>query len=221
MIDITVVFAFIGTVLLFLSTPGPVTVMVINNSSRQGFLAGLATIAGTNTASLVLIAISFLVLYGVLAVSEYLLTWLTLFGSLYLLYYAIQLIKESFSAKPLSFDETNIKTTGTNKASQSYPTYFRQGLFVGVSNPKDILFFMAFFPLFFNVSANIKVSMLVLTLLWVILDYAILSLYSVIFAKIKHQSFVAWVGKLSGVLLFAVAIFGIYKTTMSLGQVLA
>lgn len=63
--------AFIGSVVLFLSTPGPVTVMVANNSAKQGMMAGLFTIAGTNTASLVLIGISFLVIYGVIAVNEH------------------------------------------------------------------------------------------------------------------------------------------------------
>ena len=64
MIDISVLFAFIGAVILFLSTPGPVTVMVVNNGIRQGFLASLFTIIGTNLASLILILISFLVLYN-------------------------------------------------------------------------------------------------------------------------------------------------------------
>lgn len=95
MIDFNILLAFMGAVVLFLSTPGPVTVMVANNSSKQGFLAGLATITGTNVASLLLITVSFLVLYGAFSISEHLLTYLTLFGSLYLLYFAIQVIKDS------------------------------------------------------------------------------------------------------------------------------
>lgn len=211
MIDITVLFAFIGSVVLFLSTPGPVTVMVVNNSSKQGFLAGLLTIAGTNFASLILIAISFLVLYGVLNVSENLLIWLTLFGSLYLLYFAIQVIKDSLDIKSLE-----ITTQNGELIKKPLFRYFKQGFLVGISNPKDVLFFMAFFPLFFNISKNISLAMMILTLIWVILDYSILSLYSVIFAKIKNKALIAWVGRLSGVILLCVALFGIYKTAMSL-----
>lgn len=207
MIDITVLFAFIGSVVLFLSTPGPVTVMVVNNSSKQGFLAGILTIAGTNTASLVLIATSFLVLYGVLNVSEILLSYLTLFGSFYLLYFAIQIIRDSLNVKPL---ELNIQENSVIK--KTLFGYFKQGFFVGISNPKDVLFFMAFFPLFFDISKNTSLSMIILTLTWIILDYGILSLYSVIFAKIKKPKFIAWVGRLSGIILLCIALFGLYKT---------
>lgn len=209
MIDFTVLFAFIGAVVLFLSTPGPVTVMVANNSSKQGFWAGFATIAGTNTASLVLIAISFLVLYGVLAVSETMLTWFGLFGAFYLLYFALQVIKDSFYATSLSLDKAQ-----TNK--KPLAVYFRQGFLVGIGNPKDVLFFMAFFPLFFNLSENIGIAMMILTLTWVILDYGILSLYGAIFAKIKNQAFIAWVGRVSGLILLCVAVFGVYKTVVLL-----
>ncbi|WP_114800439.1 LysE family transporter [Moraxella canis] len=157
MIDVVVLLGFISSVVLFLSTPGPVTVMVVNNSSKQGFLAGVLTIAGTNAASLVLIAISFLVLYGVLAVSETMLTWFGLFGALYLLYFALQVIKDSFYATSLSLDKAQ-----TNK--KPLAVYFKQGFLVGISNPKDVLFFMAFFPLFFGISENISLAMMILTL---------------------------------------------------------
>lgn len=209
MIDVVVLLGFISSVVLFLSTPGPVTVMVVNNSSKQGFLAGVLTIAGTNAASLVLIAISFLVLYGVLAVSETMLTWFGLFGALYLLYFALQVIKDSFYATSLSLDKAQ-----TNK--KPLAVYFKQGFLVGISNPKDVLFFMAFFPLFFGISENISLAMMILTLTWVILDYGILSLYGVIFAKIKNQAFIAWVGRVSGLILLCVAVFGVYKTVVLL-----
>ena len=205
MIDVAVLSAFVGSVVLFLSTPGPVTVMVVNNSVKQGFLAGFATIIGTNIASLMLIGASFLVLYGVFQVSEYLLTYLTLFGSLYLLYFAIQIIKDSFNAKPLSLDVAD-------KSNQPLMNYVTQGFLVGISNPKDVLFFVAFFPLFFNVDKNINIAMMVLTLTWVALDYGILSLYSMMFAKIKRQSFIAWVGRLSGIMLAIIALIGLYQT---------
>ena len=205
MIDVVVLLGFISSVVLFLSTPGPVTVMAVNNSSKQGFLAGFATIIGTNIASLMLIGVSFLVLYGVFQVSEYLLTYLTLFGSLYLLYFATQIIKDSFNAKPLSLDVAD-------KSNQPLMNYVTQGFLVGISNPKDVLFFVAFFPLFFNVDKNINIAMMVLTLTWVALDYGILSLYSMMFAKIKHQSFIAWVGRLSGIMLAIIALIGLYQT---------
>jgi threonine/homoserine/homoserine lactone efflux protein len=70
MIDYSLLFAYFLAILLFLGTPGPVTVLVVSASVKSGFKAGLATVAGTNTASLILIAISFIILQGVFSVSE-------------------------------------------------------------------------------------------------------------------------------------------------------
>lgn len=65
MLNFYLLFSYIFAIVLFLGTPGPVTAMVVNASLRGGFKAGLATVAGTNTASLILILLSFVVISGV------------------------------------------------------------------------------------------------------------------------------------------------------------
>ncbi len=198
---------FIGSVVLFLLTPSPVTVMVANNSAKQGMMAGLLTIAGTNTASLVLIGISFLVIYGVIAVSEHWLTLLTLMGCLYLLYFAVGLIKDSFT--PVIETPQNISMRVLQKPLRAY---FSQGFLVGISNPKDVLFFMAFFPLFFGISANKLLAMGLLTATWVVLDYAILLLYGLLFASVAKPKFIQLSSQLAGLVLVIVAVVGIVKS---------
>lgn len=47
----------------------------------------------------------------------------------------------------------------------------------GLSNPKDILFFVSFFPQFIAVTRDFTTSILTLCLVWVIFDFAILTLY--------------------------------------------
>lgn len=204
MIDISVLFAFIGAVILFLSTPGPVTVMVVNNGIRQGFLASLFTIIGTNLASLILILISFLVLYGVFAINEHFLNYLTLFGSIYLIYFAGCILKDSF-------DSTDLILNTQNQSKQPLSKYIKQGFLVGISNPKDILFFIAFFPLFFHISDNKGLTILILTSIWILLDYAILSLYGMIFSKISHKGFIAWTSRICSLILIMIACTAIYQ----------
>ena len=101
-INFTIVIAYVSAIILFLGTPGPVTVMVANTSVKHGIKAGIATIAGTNSASLILIGASFAVIQGIFAISEQALLWLTLFGSLYVLYFAINILKEDVNLEQVA-----------------------------------------------------------------------------------------------------------------------
>lgn len=207
MIDFALLSAYILAIFLFLGTPGPVTVLVVNSSVRGGFLAGLKTVMGTNTASLMLIFISFIIIQGVFSISEMALNWLTLFGSLYLLYFSIGVIR----------DKLDIQKTIDNDANKITDNHFRDGFLIGISNPKDILFFIAFFPMFLKIYPNnIEVSMLILVVIWIILDYSILSIYSFIFSKINNNKTVNVISKTSGLILLVLAFYAIYRMLNSI-----
>lgn len=201
-LDFVLIFAYISAIVLFLGTPGPVTVMVANTAARYNFKAGLATVAGTNTASLILMAVSFAVIQGAFAVSKTALAWLTFFGSFYLLYFAIGIIKDKIDLEQVAHDES-IKIS---------KNHFRDGFVVGISNPKDVLFFIGFFPLFFNVASNSYLAMTILIVIWILLDYLILSAYSLLFSKITSNKLVNSISKLSGTILLLVAIYAIWHT---------
>ncbi|MDO4427140.1 MAG: LysE family translocator [Moraxella sp.] len=209
MLNVYLLFSYIFAIVLFLGTPGPVTAMVVNASLRGGFKAGLATVAGTNTASLMLILISFVVISGVFSINEQALTWLTFFGALYVIYFAIGILKDK--AEDLQINKELEKTDAKKLSS-----YFSQGFFVGISNPKDILFFIAFFPTFFAISKEPIISMVILTLVWVVLDYSILSVYAKIFTKIKSATTINIINKTCGFVLLAIAIYACYHSLMKL-----
>jgi threonine/homoserine/homoserine lactone efflux protein len=202
MIDYTLLVTYILSIVLFLGTPGPVTVLVVTSSIRDGFFAGLRTIMGTNTASLILILLSFAVIRGIFSVNEQALTWLAFVGAFYLLYFSIGIIK----------DKVNIKKTVQESANRITKKHFRDGFLIGISNPKDILFFIAFFPTFLNIYVdNQFTSMAILIVIWTIMDYSILSGYSFLFSKISNDRAVNVISKLSGIILLLVAIYAIYK----------
>ncbi len=206
MLDYSLITAYILSIFLFLGTPGPVTVLVVNASIKDGFLAGFKTVAGTNTASLILITLSFVIIQGVFSVSEQALNWLTLLCSLYLLYFSIGILK----------DKVDIKQTIEENSEKVTKNHFRDGFTVGISNPKDILFFIAFFPMFLKISDNVNVSMLLLVLIWIALDYIILSCYSFVFSKISNNRVANIINKLSGSILLLVAIYAIVKMIRTL-----
>lgn len=195
---------YIATIILFLGTPGPVTLLIISSSIKHGFKAGLSAIIGTNLASLTLITVSFFIIKGVMSVSENSLTWLTLLGCVYLIYFSIGILR----------DRVDINTK--SKLITKNKNHFLNGFVVGISNPKDILFFVAFLPNFFVVSNNIYYSIIVLTVIWVILDYSILILYANIFSKVMNNKIANTISMSSGVLLLALALYGLYRTIVLL-----
>ena len=191
MIDYSLLVAYFLAILLFLGTPGPVTVLVVSASVKSGFKAGLATVAGTNIASLVLIAISFIILQGVFSVSETAMLWLSFLGAFYLIYFSITIIK----------DKIDIQQTVQENSSLVTKNHFKDGFLIGISNPKDIIFFIAFFPLFLEVSSDIYSSMLILTLVWILLDYSLLSIYCFIFSKVSSNRVANIIFRVSGTIL--------------------
>ena len=202
-LDYYLIFAYVASIVLFLGTPGPVTILVVNSSVRSGFRAGLSTILGTNLASLILIAISFIVIKGVFSINQNILTWLTLFGALYLIYFSIDIIKTSDA-----FNKDENTTLTQNKS------FFRNGFIIGISNPKDILFFIAFFPSFLGISDNLYISMLILVIVWIILDYLILSVYSLFFSKIMNAKLAKYISLSSGLILLGLALYILYAASV-------
>lgn len=83
--NMTLLVAYILSVMMLLLTPGPVVALITGTAARYGYRNAFATAAGTNGASLVLIALATLMLKGVVSVSP---LWLSLlvvacFGVIY------------------------------------------------------------------------------------------------------------------------------------------
>ena len=55
---------------------------------------------------------------------------------------------------------------------------FRKGFLVGISNPKDLLFFAALFPNFINTSEPHMLQFTVLALTWACFDFSIMFIYA-------------------------------------------
>ncbi|MDO5654144.1 MAG: LysE family transporter [Brachymonas sp.] len=129
-----ILLSYMLAILFFLGPPGPVTALVIHSSSTGGLRKGLYTIAGTNLASLLLIGISFIVLRGFLAVNENMLTILTLFGALYMLYFAWSILR--------SQPEASASSGAAAESRAVHPLL--NGFLVGISNRRTSSSFCRF-----------------------------------------------------------------------------
>ena len=104
----------------------------------------------------------------------------------------------------------------TKKTTQNKYSPFLQGLLLSLSNPKDILFFIAFFPQFLGITHSLYLSITVLTLSWIALDFSLLLIISYISQKIQLERFETLIAPLSDIVLIMVGIFGIVYGVMSL-----
>jgi threonine/homoserine/homoserine lactone efflux protein len=133
--------AFSVAILLLAITPGPDMTLWMSRTIRDGRAIGMMTIVGTNLG----IAIhTLLVAFGVSALvvaSPVAFLVLKTGGAGYLLWLAIQAIRNR--------SVLSVKATGKTNASMGKA--FLNGLWVNLLNPKVIIFFMTFLPQFVSV----------------------------------------------------------------------
>ena len=189
------------TVLLLIATPGPVVALIVNTAAASGSRKAMFTAVGTNWASLVLIGAAAWIIMTSAAIDRAWLSGMSLLGCLFIGYIAVGTLKEAMQAPPA--DASDVSPRPTRGGG------LWQGFMVGISNPKDIIFFIAFFPQFIQITESFGKSMVVLSLLWVAIDFAVLSLYIFAIGKIASQRSNRLISLASGVALLLIAAGGL------------
>ena len=130
------VFALAATLLLL--TPGPAVLFIVARSVEQGRAAGLASVFGITTGTLVHVLASTLGLSALLASSAVAFAVVKYAGAGYLIYMGVRRIlrRTSAPASPLMLPR------------RSLGRLYRDGFIVNLLNPKTALFFLAFLPQF-------------------------------------------------------------------------
>ena len=126
--------AFVVAIIVFLAIPGPGNLALLTATGKGGVRSGLAATLGVIAGDQVLLWLAVAGLSAVLINYPGLYSSVKWAGAAYLLGLGYSL----FNSKPGDAPVLNMKSDH----------YFRQGLFITVINPKAIVFYMAFFPLF-------------------------------------------------------------------------
>lgn len=204
--NVAVLLAYVLAIVLLIGTPGPIVALVINAASRHGFKYALITVLGSNLASLVLLACAALIISGVIALDGQSLQWISLLGCGFIAWMALHGLRAEF-AQPQPVKSAPLMPVKSRSG-------FFNGFFLGVSNPKDIIFFVAFFPQFISVTANIKLSLVVLTLVWMVVDFVILLSYALLMRGNFFQRHQRKISLLSSGFLLLIAILGAAYTLL-------
>jgi leucine efflux protein len=126
--------AFVAAIIIFLAIPGPGNLALITSTSKGGIMGGLAATLGVIAGDQVLMwaavagVAALLVAYPA---AFHAVQWL---GAAYLAFLGLRMLMAKPGAKPV----LNIQPR----------QYFRQAGLITLLNPKAIVFYMAFFPLF-------------------------------------------------------------------------
>ena len=133
--------SFFSAAFLLALAPGPDNLFVIVHSAMKGFRAGFFVTLGLCCGVLVHTTLATLGVASLVAASPTLLTVLKMIGALYLTYLAYG----AWTA-PVSRSDS----TKSDKAPEgvAFISLWRRGLIMNLSNPKVLLFFLAFFPSF-------------------------------------------------------------------------
>jgi threonine/homoserine/homoserine lactone efflux protein len=128
--------AFVVAVIVFLAIPGPGNLALIASTGKGGMRAGLACALGLMSGDQILLWMA------VAGVATVLTTLPTLFGAIQWVgaLYLAWLGWKMLTARPGDAPVLKMRTGH----------YFRQGMAITLLNPKAIVFYMAFFPLFVN-----------------------------------------------------------------------
>ncbi len=136
MFGITDFGAFVAATIIFMLIPGPGFLALINSTSKGGLRAGLAAVTGLLLGDQVLIWLSVAGVAALLSAYPAAFRAVQWMGAAYLCWLGVRMLL----AKP-----------GAVPAVQIRPHhYLRQAFTITLLNPKAIVFYMAFFPLFIN-----------------------------------------------------------------------
>lgn len=126
--------AFVVAVIVFLAIPGPGNLALITSTSKGGVVGGLAATLGVIAGDQVLMWAAVAGVAALLSTSPMLFNGVQWLGAGYLAWLGFRMITAKAGDAPVI----------TIHAGQ----YFRQALMITLLNPKAIVFYMAFFPLF-------------------------------------------------------------------------
>ncbi len=161
--------AFAGAAWLLMAIPGPAVFYVLARSASQGTRAGLVSVAGLHTGTLVHVAAAVLGLSAVLVASATAFTVVKLVGAGYLVWLGVSLLLEHRRSPETVPGET---TPGepAHLAPRTMRRVFTDGVIVEVLNPKVAVFFLAFLPQFVDPSrGDAQAQLLVLSVVYLVI----------------------------------------------------
>ncbi|MFO1271506.1 MAG: LysE family transporter [Rubrivivax sp.] len=191
--------AFCAAVLVFLMLPGPGTFALLTSTGKGGFKAGAAATLGLIAGDQVLMWLAVAGVAALLAARPMLFHAVQYLGAAYLAWIGLKLLfaRGAGGASPIRIEARH---------------YARQAFLITLLNPKAIVFYMAFFPLFVDPARHQGLTTFVAMAATIAAITAVYCLLLCAFARAvgeqvrRHRTLARALEKLAGVFLIG---FGI------------
>jgi leucine efflux protein len=199
MFGITDYGAFCAAILVFLALPGPGTFALLTSTGKGGLRAGAAATFGVIVGDQVLLWLAVAGVAALLAAYPAVFKAVQYAGAAYLAWIGLRLLlaKGDGSASPIRIEPR---------------AYARQAFFITLLNPKAIVFYMAFFPLFIDPVTHqglpsFAAMALTIAAITAVYGLALCAFANAVAEKVKaHRSVTRWLERAAGVFLIG---FGI------------
>ena len=190
--------AFCLAILIFLALPGPGTFALLSSTGKGGFRAGAAATLGVIVGDQVLLWLAVGGVAALLAAYPLAFHLIQYGGAAYLAWVGLRLLlARPGDAAPIHIEPRH---------------YAKQAFFITLLNPKAIVFYMAFFPLFIDPATHRGLptfAAMAVTIALITAAYCLTlcAFAGAIAAKVKaHRRLSTWLSRLAGVFLIG---FGI------------
>ncbi len=189
--------AFIAATALLILTPGPVVALVVDTSVRYGAGRGLLAVAGSASAMAVHLVLVCFGLATLLANLGQAVFWLKWIGAAYLLYLGLRAL---FTRKAMG-------ANSAPSAPKSARRAVAEGFLVAISNPKPLIFYAAFFPLFVDAGRPALPQLVLLSLTFFVVGVALDSCWALAAARARplFARIGRWGNRVSGAVLILAA----------------
>ena len=183
--------AFCAAIVVFLAIPGPGNFALLTSTAKGGVRGGLAATLGLLVGDQVLLWMAVAGVAAVMASHPHWFLGVQWLGAAYLAYLGVRLVLAGEgSAPPIRIEPRH---------------YARQAMFITLLNPKAIVFYMAFFPMFIDPKQHqgwVTFGAMALTIAAISAAYCVtlISIAHVIKSKVSANTHIGrWVQKVAGV----------------------
>ncbi len=140
-------------------TPGPNGLLALTHGALYGTKRTIATILGGSVGFATIIGLSMFGIGALLAANAELIFWLKWLGGAYLVFLGIQV----WRSEPLGTTVVSGRSTSGK--------LFQAGLLSAVTNPKGILFFVAFLPQFIEPQQSLFLQFVIMAATFVVIEF--------------------------------------------------
>lgn len=190
-IEVWISFVFAAMLLCF--SPGPTTFLIMGQSLSHGRKSAVPLITGVLLGDVISMSLSFAGLGALLSTSALLFSTLKWIAAIYLIYIGIKAWR------------TKITPESMNKMPKENSKLFKEAFLVTALNPKGIIFFIAFFPLFIDTNKSALPQMLIMAFSFLFVSLVSASFYALfsnyLRSKVRSVSFQKAINKVSGSML--------------------